>query len=95
MRTVVVYPQALARIQANNATQVAPNNRGTASANGRERDSPSLRPGPANAASVRPYSGTARLISAMAVSGTNTPRAGSLAYKMAKTPSSPTWIAEK
>ena len=87
--------------QASNATHITANSRGTAKASGRAIDSPSVRPGPAKLATVRPYSGTARLTrtwtctqyrqcrtwttshsrvnaSATAVSGTKTPRAGSL-----------------
>jgi hypothetical protein len=43
---------------ANNAIQVAANTSGTAKANGWAIASPFVRPGAANAATVRPYSGT-------------------------------------
>ena len=58
----ILHQFARASTQPNSATQVAANNRGTAKASGREIDSPSLRPGAANAATVRAYSGTTCLI---------------------------------
>jgi len=48
--------------QASNATQITANSNGTAKASGRAIDRPSVRPGPAKLATVRPYSGTARRI---------------------------------